>query len=361
MPWQHAIAGGQGNLVVTSFQSPNFQHLVQGWQVAKDGSAEFNDLTIRGTFFGTDFIINSAGAFFYSGTPAHGNLIISITTAAGTDSFGNAYKADVSVYGSNSSYVQLLVSVLPFLARLVLGTGNAFEATPATIMGGVLGSGSTSNPFLEIDGPTVSGSPASQAFMQLFSAAENLSAEAQWYVQVGDTTATKHGIISVFPDSITMQAGTGAGPAVKIGATNNVTMTGGTAASPSLITTDSEQSLGSPGIANVTVNAGRYALMPTGVAGKNQVRIDVALTVTAGGAAAGVYTFANTLGASYQFPGNYSRSYAAGFNGTITTATNNADLLVDGAGTLSPGRVRLQIPALPVGTSITVTCFIPLD
>ncbi len=247
MPWQHAIAGGQGNLIATSFQSPNFQHLLQGWQVARDGSAEFNNLTIRGTFFGTDFIINSAGAFFYSGTPAHGNLIISVTTAAGTDSFGNAYKADISVYGSNNSYLQLLVSALPFLARLVLGTGNAFEATPATILGGVLGVGSTSNPFLEIDGPTVSGSPASQAFMQLFSAAENLSAEAQWYVQVGDTTATKHGIISIFPDSITMQAGTGAGPAIKVAAANNVTITAGTPASPTIVTTDTWHVIGQPG------------------------------------------------------------------------------------------------------------------
>jgi hypothetical protein len=243
----HDIAGGQGNLVATSFQSPKFQHLVQGWQVTRDGSAEFNDLTIRGTFFGTDFIINSAGAFFYSGTPAAGNLIISVTTAAGTDTFGNAYKADVSVYGSNSSYAQLLTSALPFLARLSLGTGNAFEATPATIMGGVLGGGTTSNPFLEIDGPTVSGSPASQAFMQLFAATEDLSAEAQWYVQVGDTTATKHGIISILPDSISMQAGNGAGPAIKVGAANNVTMTAGTPASPTVVTTDAWHVIGAGG------------------------------------------------------------------------------------------------------------------
>jgi hypothetical protein len=45
------------------------------------------------TFSGTDFIINSAGAFFYSGTPAAGNLFNAIASAAGTDAFGNAYLA----------------------------------------------------------------------------------------------------------------------------------------------------------------------------------------------------------------------------------------------------------------------------
>lgn len=65
MPFQHDIAGGQGNLIVTSLQSPNFLHDVSGWQVAKDGSAEFNNLTIRGTFMGLDFILNSNGLFFY--------------------------------------------------------------------------------------------------------------------------------------------------------------------------------------------------------------------------------------------------------------------------------------------------------
>jgi hypothetical protein len=50
------------------------------------------------TFSGTDFVINSAGAFFYSGTPAAGNLIASIASAAGTDGFGNAYLAGITSY-----------------------------------------------------------------------------------------------------------------------------------------------------------------------------------------------------------------------------------------------------------------------
>jgi hypothetical protein len=64
--FSHDIAGGSGNLIVTSLQSPNFQSGEEGWQVAKDGSAQFNNLEIRGTFNGSDFIINSSGIFFYN-------------------------------------------------------------------------------------------------------------------------------------------------------------------------------------------------------------------------------------------------------------------------------------------------------
>ena len=76
-----------------AIQSPNYVAGVSGWSVKADGSAEFNNLTLRGTFMGSDFEITSAGAFFYSGTPAAGNLVMSVTpsTTGGTDGFGNHY------------------------------------------------------------------------------------------------------------------------------------------------------------------------------------------------------------------------------------------------------------------------------
>ena len=44
-------------------------------------------------FAGTDFVINSDGAFFYDGAPALGNLMLAITNpmASGTDTYGNIY------------------------------------------------------------------------------------------------------------------------------------------------------------------------------------------------------------------------------------------------------------------------------
>ena len=83
-----------------AIQSPNFVTTVSGWTINADGSAEFNNLTIRGTFQGTEFVINSSGQFFYSPTEAAGNLVESIANAAGVDSFGDNYVAGHATYGS---------------------------------------------------------------------------------------------------------------------------------------------------------------------------------------------------------------------------------------------------------------------
>lgn len=54
-----------------------------------------------GTYNGTDFIMNAAGAFFYSGTPGVGNLIASITTAA-VDPFGNTTQKTIASYSGTA-------------------------------------------------------------------------------------------------------------------------------------------------------------------------------------------------------------------------------------------------------------------
>lgn len=75
------------------------------------GNAYPAGLSITGansTITGTNYIINVNGAFFYSGTPALGNLIASIASAAGTDSFGNVYVAGFGAYKSlNATIAQL--------------------------------------------------------------------------------------------------------------------------------------------------------------------------------------------------------------------------------------------------------------
>lgn len=86
------ILDGNGSLIVPSEQSPNYVAGLSGWSINQDGSAEFNDLTVRGTFFGTEYIINSAGIFLYSGTPAHGNMVGNWSVGGGVDAFGNNYQ-----------------------------------------------------------------------------------------------------------------------------------------------------------------------------------------------------------------------------------------------------------------------------
>jgi len=102
MGFQNPIVGGTA-LRIPAIQSPNYNPGVAGWIIKIDGSAEFNNLTIRGEFDGQDFIINSAGIFLYSSAPANGNLIGSWTSASGTDTFGNAYQAGLTLYSTQGT------------------------------------------------------------------------------------------------------------------------------------------------------------------------------------------------------------------------------------------------------------------
>jgi hypothetical protein len=106
------ITGGVA-LRLPAIESPNYVPGVSGWAIFQNGTVEFNSGTFRGTvtagtFEGTDFEINSNGAFFYSGTPAAGNLIASITSAAGTDHFGNNYGGPgLTTYAPGGDTVQI--------------------------------------------------------------------------------------------------------------------------------------------------------------------------------------------------------------------------------------------------------------
>lgn len=97
MGFNNPIVGGTA-LRIPAIQSPDFQSGVSGWIIRIDGSAEFNNLVVRGEFRGSTFIINSDGLFFYSGTPANGNLVASIAPASGTDEFGNDYLDGMVTY-----------------------------------------------------------------------------------------------------------------------------------------------------------------------------------------------------------------------------------------------------------------------
>lgn len=105
------IVGGT-TLRIPAIQSPDYVTGVSGWTINIDGTVEFNSGTFRGTvtagtFAGTNFVINSAGAFFYSGTPALGNMVLSIASSAGIDSFGNAYVRGQGTYSAGVSTYQL--------------------------------------------------------------------------------------------------------------------------------------------------------------------------------------------------------------------------------------------------------------
>jgi hypothetical protein len=141
--FQHAIAGGQGNLVISQLQSPNFKlSPLTGWAVLKNGAAYFADVVVSGSYQGTDFVINSAGSFFYSGTPAAGNLVLSEANGTGVDAYGNAYLAgNVAYSGSGSSWAAVAVSaaaVTYYTASSYAGPWTSqgslvFNVTPAEL------------------------------------------------------------------------------------------------------------------------------------------------------------------------------------------------------------------------------------
>lgn len=114
--------------------------------------------------------------------------------------------------------------------------------------------------------------------------------------------------------------------------------------------------LGGYGATGYTILQNRFRLTVEG-----DTKIDIQLQAGAGGGTAGVYTATITLPSSpnYQFAGNYSRSYPFGYNGTIAAGQNFGSVLVDGAGTGTPGRVRIDIPGLPANTVIGCTIIIP--
>lgn len=155
MGFDNPIVGGTA-LRIPAIQSPNYSPGVSGWIIKIDGSAEFNNLVVRGEFSGTNFIINASGIFLYSSTPAAGNLIGSWAPASGTDAFTNAYPAGLAVGLNTTPQVQLGNSASSGFIKVP--TNRPIENTVAKILAGVLNSGSANeSASLQLFGPTVTG------------------------------------------------------------------------------------------------------------------------------------------------------------------------------------------------------------
>lgn len=170
MQFDDELAGGVV-LVRPALQSPDYAPGVAGWAIKIDGSAEFNDVVIRG---GT---VVSGLALYYNGTPAAGTLILSIAAAAGTDAYGNAYPAGLGVYGTDGDLtvddgVLLLVgSNGSQVALSAGGTGGASVfLTPqnlggATWLDGTLATtlGASSRPGTVVSSPREDSNPVASS------------------------------------------------------------------------------------------------------------------------------------------------------------------------------------------------------
>lgn len=137
------IVGGVGTIIRTALQSFGFLSGAQGWIVRRDGTAEFNSLTLRGKL-----IIQSStqGVFVYSGAPAAGNLIVSLANANGTDPYGNNYPQGFSTWQAGSSenaYVQ--IRTLPARPIMVLNPDLTQCGVDGAVSVNITGSPAISN------------------------------------------------------------------------------------------------------------------------------------------------------------------------------------------------------------------------
>jgi hypothetical protein len=82
MPFNNPITGGQGALVRERIKSPDYIPGVQGWSINKDGSAEFNNVTVRGELFVTD--PDGSYVHIFNENPGDGSVIeLRLPNAAG--------------------------------------------------------------------------------------------------------------------------------------------------------------------------------------------------------------------------------------------------------------------------------------
>lgn len=51
MPFLNPVVGGNGALIRPAIKSPNYVPGVSGWSINRDGSAEFNNVTVRGSLY----------------------------------------------------------------------------------------------------------------------------------------------------------------------------------------------------------------------------------------------------------------------------------------------------------------------
>lgn len=111
--FSNPIAGGDGSIIRPALKSPNYAAGSTGWSINKDGSAEFNGVTVRGTIIlgngtaNTIILDNTRDAIFVYDNAGH--LVQSIAPVGGNDSFGNSYQSGIVNYlpGNVAVYTQI--------------------------------------------------------------------------------------------------------------------------------------------------------------------------------------------------------------------------------------------------------------
>lgn len=305
-----------------------------------DGTTITGVTVNAGTFNGTNWIENAHGQFIYSGPPALGNMIMSMTPAGGTDGFGNSYSFALSLYGAGSS-----------TAAINLFTRDSHETTPGKIYTASSGGGTGIYLELSLASPIASNTFFGNSSLVLFSESSDGSAPATAVITSLSEADSSQLNVATASNLFYIQGGT-------IGSLNYLIQlsftlmsisvalnaVAGTSTNPTLISTDGWTTItsfstgfqaGSP--------APQYALEPVGIGGSvGNVRLRGQVIANATNAADAAmfsvpYTFARNQ--DYVTPTNAS-GYSAGnrvvrvaSSGTIRlepSSSNTNFVLLDG-------------------------------
>jgi len=212
------IVGGT-ILRIPAIQSPNYVAGTSGWAIFQDGTAEFNNVTVRGTFeTGTDpgahVIITGGQILIYDST----NTLVGQLDQNGIESLG-----------SNGSIASLLTLAGQAQARFLPGGGNVNA-------GQIVGEMSGSVPELLVSSPQQTlTSPNDRAMMALFGATNLIDSTASLLATIVDLSATSlvnlttpqvqlnssRAFLTTFEENFPLTAGltlTGSNQPVKLGA-----------------------------------------------------------------------------------------------------------------------------------------------
>lgn len=122
-PFANEVVGGGGALIVPVVRSPNFNLAAQtGWAIYANGNAYFFNVTATGAVTATSVIVDGGGAgvFVYDGPPALNSLVVSIASAAGSDTYGNSYSGPGIAVSAPGAGGKNIIQVRPDLNALLV-------------------------------------------------------------------------------------------------------------------------------------------------------------------------------------------------------------------------------------------------
>lgn len=322
---------------------------------------------IGSTFEGTDFLINSAGGFFYTSTPGLGNLLVTITASAGTDGVGNGYQGGVWLYGPSGSFAALVDTGSEAALYLNPASSAHVTVTPQAFAGAVNAGAANEQVALVVTSGKESGQD--DAALQLFSESADGTVAARAVIEFGGTifaTITKTGI--VLP-------GGGTPPAVSGSASVYATSAGtlqvvdGVDSQPygtqrrSLVSTTAQNvtstSFGS--VFSSTVGARTYRIHGQIYAVANQTGGGIAFQWTGPGSPGGLVSFSALEGTNSWSAGPKAAAASANLGLTMT----NADVYVvtvEGAVSFtSSGTFAIQAACVTGGDTFQVGAYSFID